>query len=189
MKIIASRVHICPVFLYLISVCFAFKLDRNDLVQNRFSPRIVGGFSASRGQFPYQVLFRERKSKGVHCGGAIIHSRFLLTAGHCSAGITDPSKLYAVLGVTDRLGHGDEYDLESIIVHPNFNETNVHNDISLIRTVKHIIFTAFVRPIALPVRNTPVAIPVIVSGWGQVSVSNLRIFNNYNNERIQQKWK
>lgn len=48
-----------------------------------------------------------------------------------------------------------------------------HNDISLIRTAKEIVFSKNVQPIALPTQNFPAGgnTPVILSGWGKNSRS------------------
>ena len=50
------------------------------------SQRIFGGTAAEDGQFPYMVdlsvLYRD---KFYHiCGGALIHSNWIITAGHCA---------------------------------------------------------------------------------------------------------
>lgn len=51
-----------------------------------FSPRIVGGSDAKRGEFPHQVSLQWGPTKsGVQhfCGGLILNKDWILTAGHC----------------------------------------------------------------------------------------------------------
>ena len=43
-------------------------------------PRIIGGRNALKGEFPWQV------SIGGYCGGTILSSKTILTAGHCVSG-------------------------------------------------------------------------------------------------------
>lgn len=51
------------------------------------SSRIVGGETASMGQFPHQVgLFLIDYSQRTYlCGGSIINENWILTAGHCTS--------------------------------------------------------------------------------------------------------
>lgn len=44
--------------------------------------KVVGGEDALEGSAPYQVSLQSIE-KRHNCGGAIVHKRFILTAGHC----------------------------------------------------------------------------------------------------------
>jgi hypothetical protein len=47
----------------------------------RIQPRIVGGFAAPRGRFPYMVYLY---GGGFLCGGTLVAPTVVLTAGHCT---------------------------------------------------------------------------------------------------------
>lgn len=78
------------------------------------------------------------------CGGALISSRHVLTAGHCVYGRND---LYKVrIGDLDL---NDDYDgatpfedfIERRIIHPDYNPTTYTNDVAILKTSQDVPFT------------------------------------------------
>ena len=125
----------------------------------------------------------------------MINNRYVLTAAHCILG--DDGTLYKIPSV--RLGEwnitadpdcqilrngvkvcADPYldvGVEKIHIHPDYSPNNdnegyyAYNDIALIRLVRNIHFTDFIRPICLPVRpyqrsKTYDGVALQISGWG-----------------------
>jgi secreted trypsin-like serine protease len=45
--------------------------------------RVIGGITAYRGQFPWQVALRV-ENYSYFCGGSLISSKWVLTAAHCA---------------------------------------------------------------------------------------------------------
>lgn len=89
-------VNMNTVNLIILAVCMA-------IARAEVEPRIIGGQNAEDGQFPYQVSLRTKLSNKHFCGGSIISSRFILTAAHCSEGITSkPLFVFAAIGSVRR---------------------------------------------------------------------------------------
>lgn len=166
---------------FLIFCGFAVANARHalDLVNNssKSSIRIVGGEDAEEGQFPYQVAIRDRFEHNHVCGGAILNSRFIVTAGHCTMDkYRDPKQIVIVAGVIGLDANGTAYDVQAVTPHPKFRISDYFNDISLLRTVQSIVFTELVQPISLPTQSIAINVPVIVSGLGQTEVNIFLLF-------------
>ena len=56
--------------------------------------------------------------------------------------------------------------IEEQIIHEDFNRTERHHDIALLRLTHDVIFTNFIQPICLP-SNTNINPKLQVAGWGK----------------------
>lgn len=77
--------------------------------------RIVGGKNATADQFPHQISIRYHETGITYrhfCGGAILTSRWVVTAAHCTIG-NAPSGLF-VIASSYRLSAGTVYTLSRI---------------------------------------------------------------------------
>ncbi|XP_053348809.1 plasma kallikrein-like [Clarias gariepinus] len=131
--------------------------------------RIFGGSDATTGEWPWQVTL-QRGTQHL-CGGSIISSRWILTAAHC---LSLPYTQVSVrAGITKLSETGTKYELENIIVHPNYNKTSVENDIALIKIKKPITFNNVVRPVCLTEKVKEAEFlqgkKCTVTGWGRLS--------------------
>ncbi|CAL1684473.1 unnamed protein product [Lasius platythorax] len=143
--------------------------------------RIVGGEPASLGAWPWLTALGYRNPRDSNvprwlCGGALISTRHVLTAGHCVYGRDD---LYKVrIGDLDLNNDNDgatpfEDFIERKVVHPNYNPTTHTNDVAVLKTTRDVPFTSMIHPICLPVddynryRNLENTYPFI-AGWGSV---------------------
>ena len=51
-----------------------------------FKDRIVNGWTTEKHEYPWQVRLTSKGFQG--CGGTIIHPKFIMTAAHCTNGLT-----------------------------------------------------------------------------------------------------
>ena len=56
--------------------------------------------------------------------------------------------------------------VEKIILHENYNRTNLQNDVALMKLKHPILFNAHVSPICLPDFDFPTGTTCYVTGWG-----------------------
>lgn len=158
------------------------------------SDRIVGGQPTDLDEFPWTALIHYRKPNGnlgFHCGASLINSRYVVTAGHCIKAIPNGWQVIGVrLGEYDLSSQADcadgictdspvDVDIDKIIVHEDYNPQakSQWNDIALIRFVRDVSFSAYIKPICLPVdqaertRNN-VGTKAVAAGWGRTETAS-----------------
>ncbi|XP_045461310.1 CLIP domain-containing serine protease 2-like [Harmonia axyridis] len=155
--------------------------------------KIFGGEVAELDEFPWMALIEYEKpnrQRGFYCGGVLITKRYVLTASHCLKGKDLPKNLKLV---SVRLGEYDtEQDrdcvtygktecsdppvnvpVEERIAHEKYDpmDINQYYDIALLRLIRDVQYTDYVRPICLPTlseerKRTYNGMTLTVAGWG-----------------------
>uniref|UniRef100_U5EZ49 trypsin n=1 Tax=Corethrella appendiculata TaxID=1370023 RepID=U5EZ49_9DIPT len=123
--------------------------------------RIVGGFEVDITDAPYQVSLQ---SWGHFCGGSIISSKYVLTAGHC----VDSHNFQVRVGATDRTKDGEIFKVKKVTRHPKYNGAKIDYDFAVVELEKKIKFDETKQPIELPEQDEEVVDGTLckVSGWG-----------------------
>ncbi|CAK8680120.1 unnamed protein product [Clavelina lepadiformis] len=141
-----------------------------------WSPRIIGGNKAVNGSWPWQAMLVDASDKRSFCGGSIIDERFVLTAAHCVQNLFGPASLIVYLGRHSYQDYdeGESFVVESITMHPAYDENNLQNDIALLKLQDAISFTTSMKKVCYPTSNDTSIDPsagktCIVTGWGNIS--------------------
>ncbi|KAG5668105.1 hypothetical protein PVAND_016059 [Polypedilum vanderplanki] len=122
------------------------------------------GKNAELGQFPHMAdLSVEHYGKFYHlCGATIIHSRWIITAGHCAYyGVKNNIPINVTLGVVDITNGPHQWSVivppKDIIIHENYSDDGetAWNDIALLRIRKTVFFNEKILPIKLPSKDDP----------------------------------
>lgn len=135
--------------------------------------RIVSGYQTELlSVAPHQVSLRLKDSNWHLCGGSIISSFWILTAGHCTSDFT-ASELVAVVGTLRLDAGGDYYDIAKVFTHEHYVYEIVSNDIALLKVQREFSKNKPYFPIALCDSDTPVDVPMRITGWGVTKVGNI----------------
>lgn len=134
--------------------------------------------ASNQGILKHQVKLLTQRTDGWYgCGGSIISSRCILTAGHCVAnglqmqvyyGVLDQSLLGNALSQTVRPSNW--------VLHKQYNPTTVEHDIALVLLPNNIPFSPTIGPIALPGKAACTdwaGKGIMISGWGYVNNNNV----------------
>ncbi|EDW94273.1 collagenase [Drosophila yakuba] len=123
-------------------------------------------------KFPYQVMLigKQLWRKRILCGGTLLDRRWILTAGHCTMGVTHYDVYLGTKSVEDvDQSGGLVLRSNKFIVHERFNPETAANDIALVKLPQDVEFTSRIQPASLPSRyrhDQFAGMSVVASGWG-----------------------
>ncbi|KAM8795041.1 transmembrane protease serine 9 [Eudromia elegans] len=137
--------------------------------------KIVGGSSAARGEWPWQVSLWLRH-KEHKCGAVLVADRWLLSAAHCFDIYSDPKMWVAFLGTPFLNGiDGKVEKIFRIYKHPFYNVYSLDYDVALLELSAPLAFSSTIRPICLP-DNSHVfneGARCFITGWGSTKEGGL----------------
>ncbi|XP_041866097.1 hyaluronan-binding protein 2 [Melanotaenia boesemani] len=145
--------------------------------------RIYGGLKVAPGAIPWQVSVQEKPKNSPRpykhvCGGVLIASCWVLTAGHCIEAKKDMQVVMGSLSLDNVEPTAQTVEVEKAIVHENYRSTlsAVYNDIALLRLKGKDGFcaneTQFVKTACLPDAQLPDGMECTISGWGATEESD-----------------
>ncbi|XP_049868792.1 spaetzle-processing enzyme-like [Pectinophora gossypiella] len=169
-----------------------FTRDTPETVGITFDNRIAGGKETDLYQYPWTVLLKTTFDYGdrlgtFNCGGSLISGRYVLTAAHCVyEENTRISKLEIYLAEYDKRTFPRDCKSspegmtcidnilvqgEGVVVHPNYDDMRLQNDIALVKLQENVPYTEYIRPICLPPINIDNPnfsnLRLAVAGWGR----------------------
>lgn len=137
--------------------------------------RILGGRQSDSRTFPWMAALVSKSNGKVFCGGSLINSQFVLTAGHCMIN-QNTNTFTIVIGETDVSSFSRSrrsFVVSRIVNHPLFSgPPNYSNDLALIQLNQkmNLINSTETTTICLPNSNpTTYSSSLIVSGWGFIA--------------------
>lgn len=130
--------------------------------------RIINGIQAINGSWPWLVgIFYNGRFR---CGGSIISTDLILTAAHCVSNL-NIIYLSVLCGTNDLQETKTTYNhvyASKIIIHPDYNEFYLYNDIALVRIKRNLTYTNNIAPICVPETTNVKEIEnktVYIAGW------------------------
>ncbi len=130
---------------------------------------IVGGSTASEGEFPFMASIQSKGQDGTSghfCGGSVISNRWVLTAAHCLQG-TAPGEIQVGVGRTniDDLSTGQTLSVDRIVVHPDYADTGTF-DAALVHVTADIASPSIALTAVGEDSLEADGAPLTVAGWG-----------------------
>ncbi|KAK0133847.1 Transmembrane protease serine 6 [Merluccius polli] len=139
----------------------------------QFASRIMGGVSASEGEWPWQASLQFR---GQHmCGGALISEQWVVSAAHCfyDDRLISPSVWMVHLGklLLSHTGPAEEaVRVLSIRLHRHYDNSSHDYDLALLRVQRSApaLMARRVLPVCLPPASHQLTPRLLcwVTGWG-----------------------
>ncbi|XP_021059418.1 granzyme E-like isoform X1 [Mus pahari] len=129
---------------------------------------IIGGHEVKPHSHPYMAFVKSVDIEGNrrYCGGFLVQDDFVLTAAHCRN-----RSMTVTLGAHNIKAKEETQQIIPVakaIPHPDYNDTDLSNDIMLLKLESKAKRTKAVRPLKLPRPNAQVRPGDVcrVAGWG-----------------------
>ncbi|CAH2987898.1 unnamed protein product [Chilo suppressalis] len=139
---------------------------------------IVGGENANQGEFPHMAAIGWANFEGgydFNCGGSLISSKYVLTAGHCTQNPRAQNPVPSIVRLGDQNidpsvidgANPIEVPIKKTISHPDYKPPGKYNDIALFELASDVTFSATIRPACLWSRNDMSGLrKALATGWG-----------------------
>jgi len=129
---------------------------------------IVGGVSASAGDFPFIVSIQQ---SGRHfCGGSLLNANTIVTAAHCAEGQT-ASSLTIRAGSLSRSSGGTVVRVSSIKINSGYVASTYQGDVAIMKLATSIPTSSTISYATLPASGSDPASGTVLTtaGWGTTS--------------------
>lgn len=132
------------------------------------------GINAKEGEFKYQATVHSRDYYSTDCGAAILNEWYAVTSAACTHYFNENlEEITLYLGALNIYKPQQKRGVAKIIIHEQFNTSEKHHDIALIKTTEKIEFSANIQPVDLPERDDVFEGKLFSSGFGLRFVSSI----------------
>ncbi|XP_073696136.1 transmembrane protease serine 4b [Garra rufa] len=154
-------------FLSVSDKCFSgsvVSLSCSDCGEVVGEDRIVGGVDTAIEHWPWQVSLQWNHQHV--CGGALLSTRWIVSAAHCFTGRTrELSRWTVALGRT-QVAVSRGVRVEMIVVHRDYSRLSNDYDIAMLKLTWPVTVGESILPVCLPPHQLSVKEMLVVTGWG-----------------------
>ncbi|CAL8117608.1 unnamed protein product [Orchesella dallaii] len=145
--------------------------------------KIVNGEPVPIEELPWTAALLRRNWLGLvndrpYCGGSLINNQYILTASHCVDGMSARGIVVSlhdedVTSTSETASGSQRFDVEKIIMHPQYSRRTIDNDVALLKLVKPVKLDNVIIPVCLPANNEHSFenFTATAAGWGATKES------------------